>query len=97
MCDNIFLVITECESGSYGAGCASTCGHCADGVTTCDHLTGHCPESDCMAGWQGDKCGEQTNRSICYHEINNLIIIQYFWNCIYNQFCSHDCLVFSSI
>ena len=55
--------VAECESGSYGAGCASTCGHCADGVT-CDHVTGHCPEGGCMTGWQGDKCGERTNTII---------------------------------
>ncbi|XP_071510831.1 tyrosine-protein kinase receptor Tie-1-like [Diadema antillarum] len=46
---------TDCDAGSFGAGCLQTC-HCASGQ--CDRFTGRClgSPSGCSSGWSGENC-----------------------------------------
>lgn len=44
---------TRCESGHYGDGCKSTCGHCK--LAPCEFEFGDC-EGGCSAGWKGKLC-----------------------------------------
>lgn len=46
----------ECDGGTYGQGCSSTCGSCINN-TQCHHITGTCVQG-CGPGYQGNKCKE---------------------------------------
>ena len=45
--------IADCEAGSYGYDCKSTCGNCK--ISPCDFETGLC-DGGCSAGWKGARC-----------------------------------------
>ena len=46
-----YVLLLECEDGTYGAGCLSLC-NCA---ATCHSVTGYCPGA-CDEGWFGEMC-----------------------------------------
>ncbi|XP_062590377.1 multiple epidermal growth factor-like domains protein 10 [Saccostrea cucullata] len=51
----------ECRNWTYGHGCKSTCGHCANN-TVCDHINGSCPNGKCAPGWKNTqdwKCDKE--------------------------------------
>ena len=53
----LFSISVECDRGSYGANCASSCGTgCTDG--DCDSQTGHC---ECQGWWTSDKCDTEVS------------------------------------
>ena len=56
-CDNLSVSdsvwIADCEAGSYGDDCKSTCGNCK--ISACDFETGLC-DGGCSAGWKGARC-----------------------------------------
>nr|XP_022317559.1 multiple epidermal growth factor-like domains protein 10 isoform X1 [Crassostrea virginica] len=47
------FVFGACPAGTYGPGCANTCGFCLNNQT-CDETTGSCER--CSAGYQGILC-----------------------------------------
>ena len=54
--NNAFLLfVLECENGTWGEDCISSCGNCITD-TTCNHVTGECSSTGCMAGWEGKQC-----------------------------------------
>lgn len=41
-----FHFYSECQPGWYGNTCNETCGHCVQGNTTCDKVSGGCDSCD---------------------------------------------------
>lgn len=60
MIHDYFLLQTKsfhrlaCDSGLYGPGCETPCGHCFES-DICHHINGNCP-GNCSDGYSGDKC-----------------------------------------
>lgn len=50
----VVLDLTECDRGSFGKDCASSCGRCMDNET-CHHVNGSCING-CETGFQGLDC-----------------------------------------
>ncbi|XP_035686793.1 fibroblast growth factor receptor-like [Branchiostoma floridae] len=61
----------ECTVGTYGAGCAQSCGHCEDDAS-CGPHTGTCPDERCKPGWEGETCKHQISSE---GENNNAYLI----------------------
>lgn len=61
----IFLIIAECDRGSYGIECKETCGHCHD-VSQCSNINGTCL-TGCDAGFKGDLCKTRKYANIEMH------------------------------
>ena len=40
----------------YGRNCGASCGNCGNGKSSCDIVSGTCPNSVCQQWWTGDKC-----------------------------------------
>ncbi|XP_062568075.1 multiple epidermal growth factor-like domains protein 6 [Saccostrea cucullata] len=73
----------KCTNGTYGHGCKSTCGHCANN-TACDHVHGSCPNGKCEPGWESTqdwKCDKECKNGTyghdckgnCGHCANNIV------------------------
>lgn len=51
----LYILITECDNGTYGYNCANNCsGHCLN-KTPCNKQTGHC-DRGCKPGYTDDNC-----------------------------------------
>ena len=56
--EHLYVLITECRTGRYGAGCSHRCSvGCAGPDHACHHVTGAC--ESCNPGSYGDYCFEQ--------------------------------------
>lgn len=49
-----FIIVLECDKGSYGIECNEICGQCRD-VNECSNINGTC-FNGCGAGFNGDLC-----------------------------------------
>lgn len=62
-----FFQIVDCDKGSFGVNCNSTCGHCRD-LNHCFHIDGICL-TECDAGYMGDLC--ETSRLKSLNQMKN--------------------------
>ena len=71
--------IPDCKAGFYGLNCSGVCGQCAKGP--CDVISGHCSESLCKPGWQGQLC-DKGERERERERVNNTVCL-----CVYVCVC----------
>lgn len=66
-----FFQIVDCDKGSYGVNCNSTCGHCRD-LNHCFHVDGICL-TGCDAGYIGELCEKSRLKSLNKMKKNHCI------------------------
>lgn len=72
----LFLIIPECDRGSYGIGCNETCGHCHD-KNQSSNINGTCLNG-CDAGFLEQLCN--TRKMIFNAVFSNIDrILFYCW------------------
>lgn len=49
-----FIIVLECDTGTYGIRCEKQCGHCRD-PNRCSNVNGSCL-TGCEAGYKGNLC-----------------------------------------
>ena len=49
-----YHILKDCDAGTFGKDCNSTCGHCVD-EETCFHINGTCLDG-CVPGFTGEQC-----------------------------------------
>ena len=62
--------ISECNAGSYGAGCASTCSCVEANTETCAATDGSCT---CKPGWEGADCSVDVDECLSVPPLENAV------------------------
>ena len=66
-------ILTECDTGLYGANCEEFCSPNCITPGICDKVTGQC-EGGCQAGWKNAQCDQG---KIYYYIINIIKQLQF--------------------